>query len=355
MNIEIVRFDTNEATIANIRGRIARMAREYMPLSVKGLNDAEGLKQVHAARIDTKNLRVTITKGGKELREDANAFIKKELTVEKEILSLIAPIEEHLIEEEGKVEAEKERIKREAEEKEAARIKDRVDRLEAMGMVFSQGVYVLPFDTERTQTATPEAVKTVAYDVFEAFVQGVIDLVAKEKERIENEKAARRAEEERLAKIRAEQEAKEREFAEAHRKLREESERIEAEKKRIEAEKQRLIEEDAAKKAAEDRAKELEKAKAEAAEKAKIEAEERAKRDAEQKERDRIEAEEEAKHQEELKPDKEKLLSFADTIKNIPIPSVKHKNAKASAEAARVGLLMVAKNLSESVNRMKAR
>lgn len=360
----IVRFDINEATIATIRGQIANMAKNYMPLEVKGLDDAEGLKQVHAARIDTKNLRVTITKGGKELREEANSFLKKELAVEKEILALIAPIEEHLQSEEDKIQTEKDRIKAEAAEKERARIQARIDRLEDLGMVLYKGQYILPFDPLVASWGSPESVAAVNDELFEKFIQEVITAVAAEKERLANIEAAQKAEEDRLAKVAAEQEAERVRLEEISRKNAEIVKKMEEDREKIEAEKKALA--DAKQKEVDDkrRAEELEKAKAEAAEKARIEAEAKAKRDAEEAERNRVfaieqehlkavAAEEEVRRQEELRPDKEKLISLAEIIRALPMPALKNKQAKDIAEATKINLLMASKKIEEAVAKMK--
>jgi hypothetical protein len=127
-----------------------------------------------------------------------------------------------------------------------------------------------------------------------------------------------------------------------------EKEKLEADKRALEAARQKEIDDKLL-------AERMEKEKAEAAEKARIEAEAKAKRDAEDERLAKIEEEEEAKRLEELKPDKEKLLSFADVIRNIPVPSLKNKAAQNLADAAKTGLLMTAKNLTEAVEKMGKR
>jgi uncharacterized FlgJ-related protein len=190
---QLVKFNVTDAAIA-------QMAERYMKLTINGLEDTEGFKAVHVARMDVKGRRIEVEKTRKSLKEEALRFGKLVDGEAKRITALIAPIEEHLQSEEDKIQAEKDRIK----------------------------------------------------------------------------------------------------------------------------------------------AEEIEKAKAESAERA-IEAERLAK----------IEAEEEARRQEELKPDKEKLLALADMIRTVPIPTLKHKAAQNIAEAARANLLMASKHITEAVAKMK--
>ena len=354
---ELVRFNVTDAAIA-------AMGDKYLKLTIKGLDDKEGFKAVHDARIDVKGKRIEVEKTRKDLKAEALRFERLVDGEAKRIFALIAPIEDHLTAEEKKIQDEKDRIKAEAEAKERERIQARIYRLEDLGMVLSKGEYVLPYDIKKDNVASPESVVSVSDEIFERFVQDVITAVAAEKERLANIEAEKKAEAERLAaerkrldeekaeqtRIRMEQEAREAEIAqkrmEIEAKQKAFEDRMMAEKRAIEAAKQKEIDDRR-------RAEELEKAKVEAAERARIEAEEKAKRDAEEAERLRLAAIEEARIQEELKPDKEKLLALADMIRTIPIPTLKHKAAQNIAEAARVNLLMASKHITEAVAKMK--
>jgi len=179
------------------------------------------------------------------------------------------------------------------------------------------------------------------------------DRIAKEKAEIEERERIRKENERLIAeakekakqfaieKAKAEAERRKiegkakREREEADRKLKEEQEkarkeREEAEEKareiKAEADAKLMAEKEAARKEAEKAA--AEKAKLEAEIKAKKDAEERARRDAEQKaiteEKARRDAERKAKNA----PDKEKLLGFALTIENLHVPELKGEESK---------------------------
>lgn len=340
---------------------IAKMAEDYLPLKINGIDDKEGFKKVHAARMIVKDSRIKVEKKRRELKEDALRYGQ---AIDKEanrIKALIAPVEEHLDAEERAVDDALEAIKQEADRKKAEHIQKRIERLEGYGMGLIAGLYKLPFDAPGV--AVPDALMRCSSDEqFEKFCSQIQEAINAENARLaeietkrkaeeEERERLRKAEEERLAKIAAEQEAERKridaiakeqrdkevaaraaEDAEKRRKEmqdrleqaerdkiaaelkaeqdrlqreREEWERIKAEEIRVqEAAKQKII--DGGR-----RAKELEVAKAEAAEKARLQAIEDAKREAQEKaekeEKERIAAEKKAARA----PDKEKLLVLA--------------------------------------------
>jgi hypothetical protein len=113
---------------------IAECRAAYMPLTIAGVNDAEGFKRVHTARIVIKNYRVDVEKVRKTLKADSLEYGRKVDAEARRIVSLLDPIEAHLTHEESVYEAAKEairnaaRLKAEAEaaaakEAEEARIK----------------------------------------------------------------------------------------------------------------------------------------------------------------------------------------------------------------------------------------
>lgn len=157
--------------------------------------------------------------------------------------------------------------------------------------------------------------------------------------------AERKADEERIAKEKADSEERERirlenerlkKEAEAREKqIQQEREKAEAERKAIE-EKARIEREEAERKLSEERAKvEAErKAKedAERREREKIEAIERERIEKEKQERERLEAEEKAKIEAQKKaeraPDKQKLIDLAESFESVEMPSLKTKEAE---------------------------
>ena len=170
-------------------------------------------------------------------------------------------------------------------------------------------------------------------DEYEDILRKATEAWEMEQKRIYEESIARKAESERLERVRQEQAAEAALLAEIQRQAdeanRKEREKIEAERRAIEAEKKVL--EDA--KRAEQERKEREAFEAKAKEEARIAAEfkaeaESARIKAEIKEKAEREAAEKALS-EALKPEKEKLLSFADALmkaKNGLIPELKYQS-----------------------------
>jgi colicin import membrane protein len=86
MELQIDKFTPQKAELQTL-------AAQYSALTIAGIQDKAGYKIVDEARKDLKRKRVEITKTGKELREEAVAFQKKVITVEKELVALIEPVE----------------------------------------------------------------------------------------------------------------------------------------------------------------------------------------------------------------------------------------------------------------------
>jgi hypothetical protein len=282
-----------------------------MGLVIKGLDDKEGYEAVHIARMDVKQRRISVTKKGKDLREDAVKFQKAVINEEKRIIGMLQPIEDHLTDEESRVDDEKARIKAEAAAKEAARIQGRVNTLFSLGCRFDGMSYI--YDS----LVAPQAlIKECTDEQFVTFCNAIMV-------KINEEVAVKAAEAERLAQIKAEQD---RVAAEQE----QERQRLAAESKALQDEKDRLLKE---KKDAEDaklreeqektRAAEMEKAKAEAAEKARVETEARIKAAADAKaakeEKARLVAERKAARA----PDKVKILAYIDALDAFEPPHVK--------------------------------
>ena len=182
---------------------IAILSDDYLKRKVSDLDDKEGLELVHTARMDIKGRRVSVTKLGKELRDVASAEVKEYcasvLKEERRIVALLEPIETHLETEENRIKDEKERIKNEARLKEEAKVRERTDRLFALGMTWNGVAYVaLEF------TLPQELMKAATDEQFETFYEKIRDAMAKEIERKAAEEKARELESLRLAEIEAE-------------------------------------------------------------------------------------------------------------------------------------------------------
>lgn len=355
---ELVRFNLSDAAIGKLR-------TDYMALTVAGVDDRAGCQRVHDARMDIVRRRTSIEKTRKDLKADSLEYGRRVDAEAKRLIALLAPIEEHLGSQEKIVLDEITRRREEAARREAERIQARVNRLFDFGARFDGQNY-----SAMGLSIAAGTLKSCTDEQFNQFCGEIQVKVDEEKARAEAEEAARKAEAERLAKIAAEQEAERKRLAEqkaeqerVEREAREERQREEgrlrAEREAIEAEKKRLAQVEADRlKAIEDekrrveeekrRAAELEQAKAEAAEKARREEAERIEREAkakaEREEKERIARE----RKEARRPDREKLLAFADMLTNIEYPKMK----TADGEAV---LLIVKSDLAAVIKSMRAK
>lgn len=305
---------------------IQALADKYLPLKINGLEDRDGFKLVHEARMIVKGKRVDVEKKRVELKADALAYGRAVDSEAKRLTELLEPIESHLEAEESAVTQERERIKREAEEKRQAITQDRVDRLAACGVV-ANVQQVAALTPEQFADALEDARKIKAERDAAAEAQRKADAESAEQRR--QQEAALAAEREALAKIKREQDAEAARLAEERRKIEEEQ-------------------------AAQRRAVELEQAKKEAAEKARVETEQRLAREAAEKqaaeearlarEKAAAEAAEAQRIKEEAeRPQRAKILAVADQVERIPIPDgagaadVKAVLVKAAAEVRAIG------------------
>jgi len=331
----IVKYDVTDAAIQ-------QMEADYIVLTVQGLDDEAGFKMVHEARMVVKTHRVAVEKKRKELKANALEWGRKVDSEAKRIFGLLEPIETHLQTEEDKVTKEKERIKAEKirlEQERVERIRAKIQAIKEMGEPNffhkkTSEVLLIPLevlsDTEISEEIymefKPEADK-VMFDTLKALRAAYEDQLLFEKE-----EAERKAEAERLEKVRKEQEAKERELEEKRNaeeeKVRLEREYIENERRKIQAEKDRIEAEKRAEQERKDRAeferKVQEEAKARAEQEAKEKAEREAKQAAERAEREAAEK----VRAEAIRPDKEKLLGFAKSLYDVGIPHVASEDAK---------------------------
>jgi DNA repair exonuclease SbcCD ATPase subunit len=254
LSTELQRFTPTEQ-------KIAAMREQYMPLTIRDVNDTEGYKAVHAARMVVKADRVTVEKLRKDMKAEALEYGRRVDSEAKRITGLLEPIETHLTQQEDAYTAELDRIKN------AARLKAEAE-LKAIA------------DAAAAEIKAEQEAENARLSAERAELQRQREAMAAEQKKIDETRRAQEAEANRLAKIESD-----RLHVIEVEKARAES----AEKARIETE-QRIARETAAK---------------EAAVKAKAEAEEAA----------RIKAEA-------LRPDREKLLAVASAVAAIPIPTV---------------------------------
>lgn len=87
--MEIIKFNPS---IAHLKS----LAEKYKGLEIQGASDKIGYSAVDIARKDLKANRVKVTNTGKEMRAEAIQFQKKVISLEKEAIAIIEPLEKEL-------------------------------------------------------------------------------------------------------------------------------------------------------------------------------------------------------------------------------------------------------------------
>lgn len=387
---DIIKYDTNDAVLQ-------KLSIEYLKLKVNGVDDKENYEIVRKARLDVVKHRTAIESERKKYKEKSLKYGRDVDAEAKRLTSLIVPVEKHLIEQEEIVANEIARVKAEEEAKEAAKKEARSEKLYALGCSL-RGGFSLPYAEDYK---VPQAMVFSSNDEqFEQICGEFQKLIDIENKRIADEKAAKLAEEERLKKIKAEQEAEAARLAAIAKEQSDREAKIKADQEKIAKEKQRLIDEESERKAAAERekqriegekkhAEELEKAKKEATAKARNEmllaiqyqyifgdlgdmsdsnwsemyATHKSAWDKKQNdllvEKLRIEKEEkermekiETERQEALKPDKEKLMAFADSIDFLRFPDVKNDSARNIVETVKKSLAQISNKIRKEAREL---
>ena len=228
---DVIKFDVTEAAIA-------KMADVYLQLRVKDVNDEEGFKAVHDARMVVVKHRTGVEKHRKALKKDALEWGRKVDAEAKKIFGKLHPIETHLTRQEAIVTNEKKRIEAAKAKALEEKMESRLETLAEYGRHMKYQEVAIMNDDE-----WQECIATV---IKEHRIEQ--ERLAEEK-RIEAERQAKiraeqEAERERLEKIRIEQEAEMKKAQEAQAKaeaeLAEKQAKLEAEAAEVQAEKDRI-------------------------------------------------------------------------------------------------------------------
>lgn len=322
---EVVAFhaDTDKAlaTFSPADAAIAQMRDAYMRLSIDGVEDRAGYNAVHDARMVVKRHRVAIEKTRKDLKADALEYGRKVDAEAARLTALLEPIESHLETQEKAVDAEKARIKAEAE---AARKKRLDDRMAALWDVNGDG---LPSEIEALDDGEFQERLAAARAKFERDAAELKAHAEAEAARAAQEAEAKRKAEEAAAEARRLEDARlaeERAKLDAERKAHEEAQR--------EADKQRRQEEEriaAAQRAVQERLA-AERRKLDE-ERAQIEREKRQREEDARREQEALERAEREKREQEARAaelamrrsDDEKLIEYAKAVKAVALPRLK--------------------------------
>lgn len=227
MNLEIEKFNQTKE-------ELSKLAKKYANLEINGVDDKTGYSIVDEARKDLKNKRVLISKTGKAMRDDANKFAKNVISLEKELIAMIEPLEKSLQNKQRFVDEEKLKIKRQG------LLPDRKKQLSEIDIELTDDE-ILMFDNAKFDAFVVEQKSAFLYKK-EQELKAKEQEIARKKELEEAKKQAVLAAEKQAAarekqlKIDAENAAKQ---AEIDKKNAVEAERLrieKAEKDRIEAE-----------------------------------------------------------------------------------------------------------------------
>lgn len=189
----------------SLKEELVEMKTKSSALVFTSMDDKERINDIVETRKTLKQKRVEIEKAGKLLRDQINPVIKEILSKEKELIAVIKPEEERLLEIEKAIEADKEAKRKEKERLEMEVVQNRINQLLEFG-------HVADFFT----------VKSWSDEQFEHELK----TIKQEFEQEEARKETERLHAEELERIRLEQEASER-----------------AEMERIKAEQQKVYEE----------------------------------------------------------------------------------------------------------------
>lgn len=311
-------IDTNSAVskFDISKSAIDEMVAEYAALVINGVSDSAGLKVVHEARMKCVRVRTSIDKRRKELTEESRKFVADVNDVAKKLTAWLEPTEKRLAELENEVEMEKKRIVLEAEEKLLAASRKRLqDRMDSLAIVQAMR------DPQIINSMTDEQFAAELKAAQEAYDLRMQREAEEAKQRVELAEQ-QRIEREKLAAERAELD---RMKAEAQAIIDEQNRVLEAQRQAQLAEQKKL---DGAKAAAEkeehDRlaAIEQERLRKEAVAQALKERDEQIAREKMQEEIAASQREAARLREESLKPDRDKLLAFADKVQGLSVPNV---------------------------------
>lgn len=252
-NLNIEQFSPKKA-------ELIALADSYKNLDIKGVDDKDGYAAVDAARKELKRHRVHVTKQGKALRQEALQFQKKVISLEKELIAIIDPVESMMIDKQEKID---QLILAKAREEQ---LPYRREKLASIGVSVEDSLLVVLNDLAFMEFFNQKHTEKIAEE--QAKIESERAALAKESARLEEEKRIELARQEAAAAA-AKQAKLDAEVAAAQAEL-DKKKAVEEAERKAQAEKQAIIDAQAAKEAERVQA-EKKKAEDDAAEKAKME------------------------------------------------------------------------------------
>lgn len=219
IKLELAKFNVADSAIA-------KMKKDFGGLTVSGVDDKSGYTAVRSAWSEVRTKRTGLEKKGLELRNGYGVITKAIKKEEDRLVDLITPLEDSLYKMWKDVDEEKERVKKEAEEAEQRQLMERIEELQTLGMVFSDGFYRVG-ETIAMDVATIRAFPVEQYDKLKVAVKAKADEIQAAKELSEKEEADRKAEFDRQqAKLKEDQDK----LAEQQRQFQEQQEQMQRDK-----------------------------------------------------------------------------------------------------------------------------
>jgi hypothetical protein len=175
------------------RQAIAALKKKYGALTIAGVDDKKGYEAVDAARKDVKAKAVATDKLREKLKADYIAIGKGIEKFAGDIYDPLRAIQSDLTQKMKVIDDEKERIEQEKQEAADRELNDRINKLEAVGLVF-KGSYYCIGDTISMGVQAIGDMQPAEFDTFLSRVSAEndrllqIEIDRKETERLEQEK-----------------------------------------------------------------------------------------------------------------------------------------------------------------------
>jgi len=176
--------------------------------------DKAGRQQAHGAAMELRTARTDIEKVSKAARDDATKFSKAVIAEEDRLIAIIEPEEKRLLALRDEWDQEQERIKREAEAKERARITAIHERISEIRGYVPLAAQCRTAERIQELLQRLEAIGDAGFSSFEEFsedAQNTFNGVVVQVEKLHAEKVSEEAE---RARVKAEQEAESKRLAE---------------------------------------------------------------------------------------------------------------------------------------------
>jgi hypothetical protein len=196
----------------------ARIAEDTFKPLCTDINDTKGYKALVAKRAEYRTLRTSLEKHRKDIVKPLQTYMTDLKDATDELGEIAYEGEQFFDDAIKNIDAEKLRLKREEEERKAQALQARIADINALGAIYHNGTYTLPYDESKSVTATQIA--TLSDTGFEELLDEMKEAFANEQTRLHEERLKEEAERKRQAKIANENQRREAELKEIVAKLR---------------------------------------------------------------------------------------------------------------------------------------